>query len=165
MEWGRLLPALFAGNAPVLPTLIGIAAFLIVLGCPMPGRGPRLFRPQDPWRRFKYEARHIIMSRAGDRCEGSVFLAWGRWAEPAVESDQVYPWSRGGPTTIQQWPGAVPRAQPLKGAWKAPWWYVLSLEHRRRSYFPPATDARITAAISAAELAAHATPRARQSIP
>ena len=26
MEWGRLLPALFAGIAPVLPTLIGIAA-------------------------------------------------------------------------------------------------------------------------------------------
>jgi hypothetical protein len=41
---------------------------------------------------------------------------------------------------------------------KPPWWYVLALEHRRRSYFPPGNDVRVSAAMSAAELAAHATP-------
>lgn len=165
MEWGRLLPTLFAGIAPVLPTLIGIAAVLIVLGCPVPGRGPRLFQRQDPWRRFKYEARRVVMSRAGDRCEGSVFLAWGRCAEAAVEADHVYPWSGGGPTTVSNGQALCRGHNRRKGAWKPPWWYVLSLEHRRRSYFPPATDVRVTAAISAAELAAHVRPGARKSIP
>ena len=86
MDWGKLLAAVFAGLAPVLPQLIGGAAFLLVLVSPMPGRGPRAFQRPDPWRRFKYEARRVVMSRAGHRCEGAVFLAWGRCSEAATDN-------------------------------------------------------------------------------
>lgn len=163
MDWGWLLPTLFDGIAPVLPTFVGIAAVLIVLGSPLPGRGPRLLQRQDPWRRFKHETRRVVMSRAGGRCEGAVFLAWGRCAEPAVEADHVYPWSRSGPTIVSNGQALCRAHNRHKGAWKPPWWYILSLERRRRSYFPPGTDVRVTATTSAAELAAHAGPGARKS--
>ena len=157
MDWARVLAAVFAGLAPVLPTFLGITAFLFVIGCPMPGRGPRLFQRQDPWRRFKYEARRVVMSRAGNRCEGAVFLAWGRCAEPAIEADHVYPWSRSGPTTVSNGQALCRGHNRHKAAWKPAWWYLISLEHRRRSYFPPATDVRVMASMSTADLEARAT--------
>ena len=160
MDWARVVAALFAGLLPVLPTLLGIGAFLVVIGCPMPGRGPRLFQRQDPWRRFKYESRRVVMSRAGNRCEGAAFLVWGRCAEPAIEADHVYPWSRGGPTTLSNGQALCRGHNRRKGAWKPPWWYLLSLEHRRRSYFPPGTEVRVTASMSAADRDARATARA-----
>ena len=157
MEWGKLLAAVFAGLSPVLPQLIGGAAFLLVLVCPMPGRGLSAFHRQDPWRRFKYEARRVVMSRAGNRCEGAVFLAWGRCAEPAIEADHVYPWSRSGPTTVGNGQALCGGHNRRKAAWKPAWWYLMSLERRRCSYFPPATDVRVMASMSTADLEARAT--------
>jgi hypothetical protein len=97
MDWGRLIAALVAGVAPVLPQLIAALAAILVLSCPLPGRGPRMFQRTDPWRLFKFEARRLVMSRAGHRCEGAVLLALGRCRETATEADHVYPWSRRGP--------------------------------------------------------------------
>ncbi len=97
MDWGRLISTLAAGVAPVLPQLLAVLAAILVISCPLPGRGPRLFQRAGPWRVFKYETRRQVMSRAGHRCEGAVFLAWGRCREAATEADHVYPWSRGGP--------------------------------------------------------------------
>lgn len=98
MGWDEFLPVLIAGVTPVLPQFALIAAVVAVIGAPLPGRGPRLFQRQDPWRRFKYGSRDIVMSRAGHRCEGAVFLAWGRCTEAATDVDHVYPHVRGGPT-------------------------------------------------------------------
>jgi hypothetical protein len=45
---------------------------------------------------------------------------------------------------------------------RPPWWYVLSLERRRRSYFPEGVDVRVSAVMSAADLAAHAITPSRR---
>jgi len=40
-----------------------------------------------------------------------------------------------------------------KGNFRPPWWYVLGLERRRRSYFPAGAPVRVSAAIGADERA------------
>ena len=151
VEWDELLGAVLAGFIPFLPQFAAIGALLLVVGAPLPGRGPRTFQRQDPWRRFKHEARRVVMSRAGHRCEGPVFLAWGRCNEVATEADHVYPWARGGPTVPSNGQALCRGHNRNKGSWRPPWWYVLSLERRRRSYFTPGEDVRVSALMSAAD--------------
>ncbi len=155
MAWERVLGAFVAGILPMLPQLCLISLAVLVLVCPIPGRGPRLFQRLDPWRRFKGEARRAVMTRAGGRCEGSLFLAWVRCPDDATEVDHVYPWSRGGPTTPANGQALCHGHNRSKGAMRPPWWYVLSLEHRRRGYFPPDEDVQVDGKISASELAEH----------
>lgn len=44
-----------------------------------------------------------------------------------------------------------------KGAMRPPWWYLLSLERRRHSYFPPGADVRVFATMSESDIEARAT--------
>lgn len=127
----------------------------------MPGRGPGLFQRADPWRLFTFEARRLVMSRAGHRCEGAVFLAWGRCRETATGADHVYPWSRGGPTSPRNGQALCSGHNRHKAAMSA---VVVpaSLEHRRRVYLPPGEDVQVSAAMSATELTSRAkTPQLR----
>lgn len=155
MAWERILWAFVAGIGPVLPQLNLIFVAVLVLTCPIPGRGPRLRQRLDPWRLFKGEARRTVMDRAGDRCEGAVFFGWGRCTDAATEVDHVYPWSRGGPTMPGNGQALCRGHNRRKAAMRPPWWYVLSLEHRRRSYFPSDADVRVSGKASAGELAQH----------
>lgn len=162
MPWERIPEAFLAGILPMLPQLCLIFLALLVLTCPIPGRGPRLFQRQDPWRLFKGDARRAVMARAGGRCEGAVFFGWGRCPDAAIEVDHVYPWSRGGPTITANGQALCRGHNRRKAAMRPPWWYVLSLEHRRRGYFPTDADARVSGKISASELAQHTTAPKRQ---
>lgn len=155
MPWERIPEAFLAGILPMLPQLCLVFLALLVLTCPIPGRGPRLFQRQDPWRLFKGEARRAVMTHAGGRCEGAVFFGWGRCPDAAAEVDHVYPWSRGGPTIPGNGQALCRGHNRRKAAIRPPWWYVLSLEHRRRSYFPSDADVRVNGKASASELASH----------
>lgn len=165
MDWAKFLSALLTGLIPVLPQFALMAAIVIVISATLPGRGPRLFQRQDPWRRFKYGSRDEVMIRAGHRCEGAVFLAWGRCSEPATEADHVYPWVRGGPTVPSNGQALCRGHNKHKGAMRPPWWYLLTLEHRRRSYFPPGTDVRVSATLSDADREARARTGTRTEGP
>jgi hypothetical protein len=162
VDWDKFLTVLLTGLTPVLPQLAVLAAVIIVVGAPLPGRGPRLFQREDPWRRFKYGSRDVVMSRAGHRCEGAVFLVWGRCEEAVTEADHVYPWARGGPTVPSNGQALCRGHNKHKGAMRPPWWYLLSLEHRRRSYFPPGTDVRVLATFSDADRQARASAPERE---
>lgn len=162
---GTVAPGVVGRDRASAATLIGIDAVRIVLGCPVPGRGPRLFRRRDPWRRFNTR-------RGASSCRVPAIDVRAPSSLPGAGVPNLR--SRRTMSIHRRVAGRPPSAmaRPLcrghnrrKGAWKPPWWYVLSLEHRRRSYFPPVADVRVTGAISAAELAAHATPGARKSIP
>lgn len=154
MQWDKFLESLLSGLSPVLPQFVLIAAVLIVIGGPLPGRGPRLFQKQDPWRLFKYGSRDVVMSRAGHRCEAAVFLAWGRCKESATEADHVYPHARGGPTVPSNGQALCRGHNKSKGAMRPPWWYLLSLERWRRSYFPPGADVQVLATMSDSDIQA-----------
>ena len=163
MEWGRFFATFFGALVPMLPQLCLIALIILFATCPIPGRGPRLFQPLDPLRRFNGETRRTVMSRAGGRCEGSIFLAWGRCRDEAGEADHVYPHSRGGPTTLANGQALCRGHNRSKAAMRPPWWYLRALERRRRSYFPAGTEVRVSAAISDAELAEHAAAVKRRT--
>ncbi|MFL6089395.1 MAG: HNH endonuclease [Aeromicrobium sp.] len=141
---------------PVVPWLIGTAVFWIITCVPMPGRGPGIVRRRDAWRGFKFQARQTVMTRAASRCEGSIFLAWGRCRQVAVEADHIYPWSKGGATIVSNGQALCRDHNRRKSNLTPPWWYVLSLERRRRSYFPQNDDVRVRAGMSPADRAVRA---------
>jgi hypothetical protein len=161
MEWGAAASssfdwgALFAGFRPFLPLLIGLALVVAVLRFPMPGRGPG-FQRRDPWRRFKFEARRAVLDRAGHRCEGTAILVWGRCRQPAAEVDHVYPWSKGGATIVSNGQALCRYHNRAKASWSPPWWYIHTLERRRRAYFPAGADVRVFAVMSGADRASRA---------
>lgn len=163
MDWWVFVSTVLGGFVPVLPHFAGIIAFLVVVRAPVPGRGPRRSQERDPWRGFKYESRRVVMERAGNRCEGAVFLAWGRCGETAVEADHVYPWSRRGATIVSNGQALCRGHNRNKGATTPPWWYLLSLERRRRSYFPPGADVRVRASMTDDDQAARAISEARRA--
>ncbi len=162
IDWTKILTAMLAAIVPMLPQLLVIFGLIFAMVVPLPHRGPSFLQKQDSWRRFQGEPRRQIMARAGHRCEGAVFLAWGRCPDEATEVDHIYPWSRYGPTTPGNAQALCSGHNRRKGAWRPPWWYVLSLERRRRSYFPPDADVRVLARVPNSELAMHATQAPRR---
>lgn len=162
MDWERILATVVAVIGPMLPQLCLIVLALLVLTGPIPGRGPRLFQRLDPWRLFKGDPRRAVMARAGGRCEGSIFLIWGRCPDEATEVDHVYPWSRGGPTIPANGQALCRGHNRKKAAMRPPWWYVLTLERRRRKYFPDGVELKVTGKISADELTQHTVAAKRE---
>lgn len=144
-----------AGVGPNLGWLVAIGVFLVVVRFPMLRRGPNS-SSRDVWRGFKYAPRRTVLARADDRCEGAALVAWGRCSSPAVEVDHVFPWSRGGPTVVSNGQALCVGHNRSKGAMNPPWWYVLSLERRRRGYFPEGVDVRVFAVMGAEDIAARA---------
>lgn len=152
-----VLSAFYDSIRPWLPLLVPLFGVLVVVSLPMPGRGPRLFQRRNPWRGFKFAARRAVFDRAGGRCEGALFLAWGRCKAPAVEADHVYPWSRSGPTVLSNGQALCKEHNRRKSNLRPPWWYVRALERRRAKYFPSGTEARFLARMNDTEKAARRT--------
>jgi hypothetical protein len=149
-----MLGGVVEGIRPMLPWLVLAGVVLLVVACPLPGRGPGFFSRRDPWRGFRFEARKAVLARAGNRCEAALVLAWGRCAHPAQEADHVYPWSRGGATVVSNGQALCTSHNRAKSNLVPPWWYVMSLERRRRSYFPPGMDVSVSGAMGEPDRAA-----------
>jgi len=105
----------------------------------------------DVLRGFRFDARRIVLGRAGNRCEGPLFVAWGRCQGEAEEVDHVYPWSKGGSTVVSNGQALCRRHNRSKSNQTPSWWYVLSLERRRRQYFPIGDEVRVHATMSASD--------------
>lgn len=142
--------------------IVALVTAVVVLGAPLPGRGPKLFLGRDPWRTFRFQARRTVMSRAGGRCEGALFFAWGRCGQPAVEANHVYPWSRGGPTVVANGQALCRDHNRRKSNLRPPWWYVQALERRRQGYFDESDQVRVLARYSAEDRAVRDAWRARR---
>ena len=156
------LTSLLDGVRPILPLLIPVGDVLIVLTAPLPGRGPRVLQRRDPWRGFRFGARREVLDCARGRCEGALVLAWGRCRDAASEVDHVYPWSRGGPTVVSNGQALCRGHNQRKSNLRPPWWYVLSLEHRRAKYFPAGCETRVLARMNIDERAARDAWRDRR---
>lgn len=152
---GTVVGGVMTGLGPLLPWLVALAVVAIVVSFPMPGRGPGFAR-RDVWRRYQYRAREVVLRRAGGRCEAGQFFGLGRCSEAAVEVDHVFPHSKGGPTVVSNAQALCRDHNRRKRDMTPPWWYVLSLERRRRAYFPSGVDVRVVARVSEAERRARA---------
>jgi hypothetical protein len=155
VEWSPLLD----GLRPALPWLIALGVAFVVLTFPLPGRGPGPLSSRDPWRTFKYGARRAVMARAGDRCEGALLIAWVRCRDSAEDADHIYPWSRRGATVVSNGQALCRRHNRSKSSMTPPWWYVLTLERRRRGYFPVGADVRVQAGMSKADRSSRSPER------
>jgi len=147
-----MMSTFWTAFSPILPWLVPLLVVSIVGSFPMLGRGP-VSRRRDPWRGFKYGARTEVMERAGGRCEGALFFAWGRCGRVAVEVDHVFPHSKGGPTVVSNGQALCKDHNRRKRDVTPPWWYVLALEKRRRTYFPEDAQVRVRAVMSETDVA------------
>lgn len=147
LDWSQMLAPFWHGLEPQLPWLVSMVVVIFVLVVPHPLRGPNS-RKRDRWRSYKFDIRRQVIARAGGRCEAAAFIWFGRCHEPAAEADHVYPWSKGGPTTVMNGQALCRGHNRHKAAMTPPWWYILLLERRRRSYVPPGTPIRVSAALS-----------------
>lgn len=154
IDWSPLID----GLRPFLPWLVLLVAILVVLRFPLPGRGPGPFTRRDPWRTFKYDARRTVLARAGNRCEGTLLLAWVRCRDTAEEADHIYPWSKGGATVVSNGQALCRRHNRSKSNLTPPWWYVLTLERRRRKYFSNGADVRVRGRMSLEDRAKRRVP-------
>lgn len=155
------LDAFILAVEPFLPIVVPLIVVTVVCSAPLPGRGPGL-QGRDPWRTFRFGARRQVFERARGRCEASLILAWGRCRKAAEEIDHVYPWSKGGATVVSNGQALCHRHNRAKGSRTPAWWYLLSLERRRRSYFPDGTSVRVSAGMNDADRAARAVWLQRQ---
>ena len=96
----------------------------------------------DPVRAYSSAQRTESFSRAGDQCE---YTSWGvsRCTGPAEHADHLYPWSKGGATSLANCVASCAHHNTSKGAKILPWWKVRWLESRRRRYFPPGVPVKV----------------------
>jgi hypothetical protein len=153
IDWRTSLEPIWHGLHPSLPYVVALWVFVLVLRSPLPGRGPTS-RHRDPWRTFRFEARHTVLARAGHRCEAALLVVVGRCRATANEVDHVYPWSKGGATAVPNGQALCRAHNRAKSDMTPPWWYVLLLERRRRRYFPAGVDVRVSGAADGARLVA-----------
>ncbi len=129
---------------PLLPIIIPIILLIMILVLPLPGRGPGV-QKRDVWRGFKFEARRMVLTRAANQCEAPLLFGWGRCRRVADEVDHIYPWSKGGATIVSNGQALCKLHNRKKSNLTPPWWYVVGLERRRRTYYPTGTSVRISA--------------------
>ena len=98
---------------------------------------------QDPQRMYSSDQRKEAFRRAGGQCEYTGALPWSRCRKPAEHADHLYPWSRGGATTLVNCVASCARHNTSKGAKILPAWQVRALVRRRRHYFPAGVDTAV----------------------
>lgn len=124
-------------------TIVGIVVALGLLRTLVMRAVNAARRPQlDPQRLFDGPQKTIGRRRSGNRCEHKHPL-WFRCKGGADEADHIYPWSRGGATSVSNLQYLCKPHNRRKSAWVPTRTYIWRLERRRRSYFPPGEDLKV----------------------
>lgn len=115
-------------GAAALPGLI--LAVLIIVAAVFRGQD---VRRRDPVRRFSRQQRREGMARAGGVCEMEAGFR-RRCSRPADHGDHFYPWSKGGPSSLQNFVAACARCNKAKGVRIPSPGQQDRIERRRRDY-------------------------------
>jgi hypothetical protein len=127
------------------PWIVAGLVVLVVLGLVASKRGGQVNK--DPQRFYDDEQRKLGRRRCGDRCEHK-HPFWFRCRGGAEEADHVYPWSKGGATSMQNLQYLCKSHNGRKSAWVPTRTYRWRLERRRRSYFPPDQPRKVSWSLS-----------------
>jgi 5-methylcytosine-specific restriction endonuclease McrA len=96
---------------------------------------------KDELRGFTASMRQEAKDLAGGRCEHSYF--WLRCRTPGGHADHIYPWSKGGWTTMANCQSLCVKHNLQKSAHLPGRFYIRRLEIRRRRYFPVGADPKV----------------------
>lgn len=121
----------------LVPVAIGLLA-CVVLASPAGGA----CASRDPRRGFNAAERRAAFERAGLRCEHKSIL-WHRCSNTPTQGDHIFPWSRGGRTTMSNQQALCPFHNSRKSGSVPTRIYILRLQWRRRRYFPEDISARV----------------------
>lgn len=130
------------GSSLPIPLPAALGLVLTTLGFVIRAvRGLR--KPElDEQRLFDSKQRKIIHARAGGQCEAKRPL-WFRCKRPSEQADHIYPWSKGGATSITNGAALCQPCNGHKSAWVPTRTYIWRLERRRRRYFPVDQDRKV----------------------
>lgn len=126
-------------NPTLLLVVVGVVALVAVV------RAVRARMPvvQDPQRMYTPDQRKEMFRRAGGQCEYTGWLPWVRCRKRAEHADHLFPWSRGGATTLANGVASCSTHNLSKGAKILPAWQVRALVRRRRRYYPAGVDTAV----------------------
>lgn len=122
--------------------IVSVIAALVLVGVVRAVRA-KAGSVQDPQRMYTSDQRQEMFARAGGQCEYTGMFWWSRCRRPAEHADHLYPWSRGGATTLENGVASCASHNTSKGAKILPRWKVRVLVRRRRRYFPPGVDTAV----------------------
>ncbi len=120
-------------NTDLLYVGSGLAAAVILRSAL--GRTGHYRGQRDPQRAFTASQRELIFERCGRQCEHIGLL--GRCNAAAVEADHVFPWAKGGATSLSNAQGLCRAHNRQKSAKVPSRSAIRRLERRRAAYFPP----------------------------
>ncbi|HLS74707.1 MAG TPA: HNH endonuclease signature motif containing protein [Actinomycetaceae bacterium] len=97
---------------------------------------------RDPRRAFTAAERREAFKRAGLRCEHKPLL-WHRCTNTPTQGDHIYPWSKGGRTTMSNQQAMCPFHNARKSGSVPTRMYIYRLQWRRRRYFPDGVSTQV----------------------
>jgi len=127
-----------------LPTLVVVAVAVLLV---FANSFHTTTQWRDPQRFYNAEQRAVVLKRAGGRCESRSMLGLARCRSKATQIDHVFPWSRGGPTTVENGQALCQPCNARKSNQMPSRLYIRRLERARRRYFPAGQDVRVRVAV------------------
>lgn len=118
------------------------AAIVLLVGVVLASPAGGACESRDPRRGFTVAERRAAFERAGHRCEHKPLL-WHRCTNTPTQGDHIFPWSRGGRTTMSNQQALCPFHNSRKSGTVPTRLYILRLQWRRCRYFPAGTSARV----------------------